>query len=73
MVAASLVRTDQGETVRIIFASYKVEIVGRNLRDLLLALQDFAVKWIRVTPPRYQSLVDREGNMISKIAVEAIE
>jgi hypothetical protein len=73
LVTASLVRSDQGETVRSILASHEVEIVGRNLRDLLLALQDFAVKWIRATPPRYQSLVDGEGGMVSQIAVKAID
>jgi len=73
LVTACLARTEEGETVRITFASHEVEIIGRNLRDLLLALQDFAVKWIRATPQRYQSLVDGEGGIVSKIAVKAIE
>jgi hypothetical protein len=59
--------------VRITFAAHEVEVIGRNLRDLLFALQDFAVKWIRATPQRYQSLVDGEGSIVSKITVKAVE
>src|SRR6059058_4204007 len=41
------------EILRLTFSSHDVEIAGRNLRALLLALQDFAVKWLRSMPERY--------------------
>jgi len=56
LVSASLVRTEDSEIVRIAFANSDVEITGRNLRDLFHALQDFAVKWVRAMPARYQAL-----------------
>ena len=44
LVTASLSHNDQAETLRLTFSLHDVEIEGRNLRALLLALQDFAVK-----------------------------
>jgi Protein of unknown function (DUF1348) len=49
------------------FANGRQEIIGCNLRALLLALQDFAVKWIRVMPPRYQELETGEAGVITEI------
>ncbi len=73
LVTVSLAHAEHGETMRIVLASHEVEIIGRNLRDLLLALQDFAVKWIRVTPQRYQSLVEADVGIVSKILVKDVE
>jgi hypothetical protein len=46
-----------------------VEIQGRNLRALLLALQDFAVKWIRAMPERYHALEHGENGVVSGICI----
>jgi hypothetical protein len=56
LVTASLGQHDESETLRLTFSLHDVEIQGRNLRALLLALQDFAVKWIRAMPERYHAL-----------------
>src|SRR6516164_9165655 len=56
LVTASLTSAERTETIRLLFSSHNVELQGRNLRALLLALQDFAVKWIRAMPERYQTL-----------------
>jgi hypothetical protein len=51
------------------FSFHDVEIEGNNLRALLLALQDFAVKWVRVMPERYQQLDPAENTVVSSIRV----
>ena len=73
LVTASLVRTEDSEIVRIIFATHDVEITGRNLRELLHALQDFAVKWVRAIPQRYQLLGNPEAGMVSDIRIIVAE
>ena len=73
LVTASLIRADDGEVLRLSFASHEVEITGHNLRDLLVALQDYAVKWLRTTPTRYQTLVDRDSGTVSAIRITTAE
>ncbi|MEO8350232.1 MAG: hypothetical protein ABI680_00785 [Chthoniobacteraceae bacterium] len=73
LVTVALAHAEHCETVRIVLANHEVEITGRNLRDLVLALQDFAVKWIRVTPRRYQSLGEVDGGIVSTIVVKKVE
>jgi hypothetical protein len=72
-VTASLVRTEDSEIVRITFANSDVEITGRNLRELLHTLQDFAVKWVRATPHRYQMLGNPEAGTVSSIRIVAVD
>ncbi|MDQ3622154.1 MAG: hypothetical protein M3463_06660 [Verrucomicrobiota bacterium] len=73
LVTASLVRSDEGETLRIVLSNHEVEIVGRNLRELLVALQDFAVKWVRTAPERYQTLAAGDAAMVSSIRITAAD
>ncbi len=70
LVTASLIHTDQAETLRLAFSSHDVEITGRNLRTLILALQDFAVKWMRAVPERYHALQSAEDAFITSIRIE---
>lgn len=69
-VTASLNETDDSETLRLAFSSHDVEIRGRNLRPLLLALQDFAVKWVRAIPERYHRLATDKSGVIASIRIE---
>jgi hypothetical protein len=69
LVTASLSHGEEGETLRLTFSSHDVEITGRNLRTLLLALQDFAVKWIRAMPDRYHALESGENGIVSSIRI----
>ncbi len=71
LVTASLIRADQGETLRLVLSNHEIEIIGRNLRELLLALQDFAVKWVRIAPERYQTLAAGDAAMVSSIRITA--
>jgi hypothetical protein len=70
LVTASLSQSDQAETLRLTFSLHDVEIEGRNLRALLLAIQDFAVKWVRVMPERYHQLEAGENGVVSRIRVQ---
>lgn len=69
LISASLISAEDSETLRLAFSAHDVEIVGRNLRSLLLALQDFAVKWVRVMPERYRQLENGENGVVSRIRV----
>jgi hypothetical protein len=70
LVTASLTSAEQSETLRLLFSSHDVELQGRNLRTLLLAVQDFAVKWVRVMPERYHLLEAGENCVISRIRIQ---
>ena len=70
LVTASLTSAEQTETLRLSFSSHDVELQGRNLRTLLLALQDFAVKWLRTVPERYEGLETGDSGVITGIKVE---
>src|SRR6266487_6787648 len=70
LVTASLTSAEQTETLRLSFSSHDVELRGRNLRTLLLALQDFAVKWLRTMPERYEDLETGDGGVITGIQIE---
>ena len=69
-VTASLNDSDDSEILRLVFSSHDIKISGRNLRPLLLALQDFAVKWIRAIPERYHRLTPHKNGIIASIRVE---
>ncbi len=72
-VAASL-RGDAGaELLRISFSSHELDVEGRGLRELLLGLQDFAVKWLRTAPERYRHLPAGTDGMITAIRITAVE
>jgi hypothetical protein len=70
LVTASLIHKEEAEVLRLAFSSHDVEIGGRNLRALLLALQDFAVKWLRAVPPRYEALENSDEGVITRIRIE---
>ena len=70
LVTASLSQSDEAETLRLTFSLHDVEIEGRHLRALLLAIQDFAVKWVRVMPERYHQLEASENGVISRICIQ---
>jgi hypothetical protein len=73
-VTASLKRGETGaETVRITFSSHELEVEGRGLRELLLELQDFGVKWIRSTPGRYHELPTGTVGLITSVRLTAAE
>jgi hypothetical protein len=70
LVNASLTNSEGVETLRLSFSSHDVEIAGHNLRSLFLALQEFAVKWVRSIPERYHTLAAADGGLITEIRIE---
>lgn len=73
-LAATLNRGGDGaETLRVMFSTHELTVDGRGLRDLLLSLQDFAVKWLRPTPDRYHSLAANAEGIITAIGITAVE
>ena len=73
-VTASFQRDDAGgETVRITFSSHELDVEGRGLRELLLGLQDFAVKWLRTAPDRYHTLPVSADGIVTAIRITAAE
>lgn len=69
LITASLAHSENDtETLRISFSTHEVEITGHALRDLVLGIQDFAIKWLRTLPERYQVAPVREG-MITSIQI----
>ena len=73
LVTASLARAEETETLRLAFSSHDVELQGHNLRTLLLALQDFAVKWLRTMPERYQGLDTADNGVITAIQIDEVK
>lgn len=72
--AATLTRAGEGaETLRVTFSTHELAIEGRGLRDLLLSLQDFAVKWMRPAPERYHALAPSADGIITAIGISAAE
>ena len=56
------------------FTSHDLRIVGKNLRELAIALQRLAVDWIKPAPARYAALAANEAVFIESIEVsEAAE
>ena len=73
LIAAHLSKAANGtEILRITFSSHEVEIEGHNLRDLVLVIQDFAIKWLRPVPERYQSLVPSRDGVIVSVRVTVV-
>ena len=68
-VTASLVQADADEVLRLTFSSHDVEITGRCLRELLVAIQDFAVKCVRVVPERYRGVAAADAGLVLGIRI----
>ena len=72
LLTASLNHAKGADTLRLVFASHEVELAGHNLRDLLDALQEFAVKWVRTVPERYRLATGGDGGFVTGIRITAV-
>ena len=73
-ITAHLAKAGDGtETLRITFSSHEIQIEGHNLRDLVLGIQDFAIKWLRAVPEKYHSLAASRDAVIVTVLVTTIE
>ncbi len=74
LITARLTRNAEStETLHLTFSTHEVQIEGHALRDLLLGLQDFAIKWLRPVPERYHAVVPIQEGVITSIHVTATE
>ncbi|HUJ10486.1 MAG TPA: hypothetical protein VL171_10725 [Verrucomicrobiae bacterium] len=72
----SFVKFDQNaenDVLHVRFARHEVQITGKHLRPLGLALQKLAVDWIRRLPERYARTVTTDVVFINGIKVTEIE
>ncbi|MGA3171762.1 MAG: hypothetical protein ABSE62_12200 [Chthoniobacteraceae bacterium] len=57
------------ETLSISFSACQVEIDGHGLRELLLTLEDLAVKWVRTVPERFRGAIGGDSGMVADIRI----
>ena len=69
---ASMEREEGRDVLIASFTSHDLRIVGKNLRELAIALQRLAVDWLKPAPPRYAALASSEAVFIEKIEVEEV-
>ena len=71
---AEMKREEGRDVLTASFTSHDLRIVGKNLRELAIALQRLLVDWIKPAPPRYAALAANETVFIESIEVsEAAE
>ena len=61
------------ESLQITFSAHEVQIAGHNLRDLLLGIQDFAIKWLRPVPVRYHDVVHLRDGAITSVKIAPVD
>lgn len=60
------------ETLKITFSTHEITLSGDGMEELLAALQEFAVDWIRPMPGRYRNLGQNREPLITAIEVKAL-
>ena len=66
---AKLERSADQELLTVSFATHDLQITGRRLRDLGIALQKFSVDWIKENPERYADFAFKDGAWIEAIEI----
>ena len=69
---AKMEREEDREVLAVSFTTHDLRIVGRNLRELGIALQKLAVDWIKAAPGRYAPLTSKEAVFIESIEVKEV-
>ena len=69
---AKMEREEERDVLTASFTSHDLRIVGKNLRELGIALQRLAVDWIKPAPPRYAALAPSDAVFIEKIEVKEV-
>ena len=73
LAAARLTRIgEESETLHLTFSTHEIQIEGHNLRDLVLGIQDFAIKWLRAVPERFRAVATIRDGMISNIRIASM-
>ena len=66
---ASTEREEGRDVLTASFTTHDLRIVGRNLRELGIALQRLAVDWIKPAPARYATLVSNDAVFVETIQI----
>jgi len=72
----AFVRADRAsgqEVLRVSIDTHEIQIIGRNLHEVELALQRFAVEWVRELPARYSPQATDGHAWITSIVVNELE
>ena len=72
----ALVRLEQEsdhDTLHICLDTHEIQIIGKNLYELELALQKFAVVWVRESPARYAPQANDDDVWITSIAINELQ
>lgn len=70
-LGAHHIRAGSEQTLKIMLSNYEIILTGLRLEKLLVALQEFAVAWIKPVPARYRHFQNSE-TVITAIAVRVI-
>jgi hypothetical protein len=72
----AVVRLEQesdNDTLHVCLDTHEIQIIGKNLREVELALQKFAVEWVRESPARYAAQANDGDVWITSIAVSEVQ
>ena len=73
LTGAEYARKPEGEFLRIRFSTREVVVSGENLSEIVSALQDMAVDWIRPIPARYINVAKSDGVKVMEIEVKELD
>ena len=68
-LGAHLRQEAEAEILSISFSSHQLTLEGRNLEEIVLALQEFAVGWIKPVPARFECLIDSGSATVANVAI----
>lgn len=69
---AKLTRDAAAETLKLVFSTHEVNIAGRKLREVSIAVQKLSVDWIKEIPARYAQLAEHDTAFIETITVKGV-
>jgi len=61
------------DTLKLRSDTHEIQVIGENLRPVELALQKFAVEWVKVLPERYDLQASDDSVQITSITVNELQ
>ena len=66
-------RAGDDETLHVCLDTHEIQITGKNLREVEIALQKFAVEWVRELPARYSPQAGDDHAWVTRIRVNEVQ
>jgi hypothetical protein len=63
----------EGDLLTLRFANHEIQITGKRLRELGLAVQKLAVDWVKEQPARYATMANQDEVLITAIKVSELQ